>query len=156
MPKVTIEALKAATAIIEAVGGSVKLPYNTVTCWNEVFKDLKTLSNDPRCEVTIGTLRTKLSSGIPLEEAVKISKVQSSMSKSLVCWGETFPSIAALAQDPRCQVGYSVLADKLRMGMPPEDAARNLATRREVRSIEDVLARAHRYRRNKSDADPQV
>jgi hypothetical protein len=42
-------------------------------------------------------------------------------------WGRIFPSMRALAADPRCNVGRGALSRRLQAGMTPEEAASGLA-----------------------------
>src|SRR3972149_6666107 len=112
MPNVTWEELKQSKLTIEAIGGRVVLPRYMVVCWEDVFQSIDKLELDPRCKVSLRTLKTRVAHGSTLEEAAGTA-LNAAQSKPIVCWGELFPSIRALANDPRCQVSYASLMEKL-------------------------------------------
>jgi hypothetical protein len=146
MPNVTWEQLKQAKLTLEAVGGRVKLPRYMVVCWGDVFETIDDLTKDPRCKVATRTIKARLTGGMSLEEAAS-TFLYAASSNPLVCWGEFFPSARSLADDPRCQVVYSSLVEKLRDGVPPEEAVKNQSMKREIKSIDEVLAKAQRRKR---------
>lgn len=45
--------------------------------------------------------------------------------EKIICWGETFPSLRALARDSRCKVSKDGLRYRLQIGLSPEEAATN-------------------------------
>jgi hypothetical protein len=50
-------------------------------------------------------------------------------STKILCWGEYFSSLRALARDPRCKVSQDGLIYRLGSGLSPEEAATNRSLR---------------------------
>jgi hypothetical protein len=142
------DAYESETALIQLVGkqrdgtGPLCNVYTTnrpfsVTLWGIHFHSVSALSRDPRCVIVLDTLRSRLYSGWDVERAVTmpsncgnpaggIATVPSNSSKQIGakqnCWGKVFPSLIAVARDPRCAVGYQQLRIRLKAGWDIERA----------------------------------
>jgi hypothetical protein len=92
-----------------------------IICWGEEFPSYQALARDPRCLTTPPAFRRRLSNGMSPEDAAAFKGHGGP--KAVTCWGETFPSLRALAADPRCVVRHVILSARLLSGMSPEEAA---------------------------------
>jgi len=135
---VTTPELTAAIALIQSNGGNVHFPRQNVVVWGQEFRSIRAVSKDPRCKVSYQTLFNRVKNGIPLETATNVS-VYPGASKSVTCWGQTFASLQELALDPRCNVCYSLIGQKLAKGMTPEDAVKDLRTKAPITTIEQAI-----------------
>ena len=120
--------LKTGESLQEAVKKSNprRNPMNSkpITCWGEEFISKRELANDPRCIVTYSTLVKRLRGGLPPAEAAGIKKLLTyRLGKPITCWNQEFPSIVALARDPRCVVQVGCLRERLSSRWSPERAA---------------------------------
>jgi hypothetical protein len=134
--------LKAATELIRSVGGKVQLLNTTIVVWGEVFRSIKQLSTDSRCKVTLASLKSHIQSGYSYEDATK--PAPSTGAQAVMCWGELFPSMAALIADPRCEFkSISTIKEKLKRGVRPEEAVKR-SPRKGILTIDQVLAKPTR------------
>jgi hypothetical protein len=101
-----------------------KPPMNTkpVTCWNQEFPSIKALVKDKRCLVTASTFSQRLRKGWSVEEAAGTRRKEA-QGKPRICWGEKFPSLAAVSRDPRCVVTFSQLQNRVSMCWSVQRAA---------------------------------
>jgi hypothetical protein len=91
------------------------------TCWGEDFPSRAALAADPRCVIDCNTLRRRLKKDWLPEDAAKFKGCTHRL--PITCWGEDFPSISALAADPRCVINKRRLSERLSRGISPEKAA---------------------------------
>ena len=130
--------LRAAAELIRQFGGTVHFPRPHVVIWGQDFASLKAAAKDPRCEVSYLTLFKRVTEGIDPVEAVKKNRFTLAC-KEIVCWGETFKSIRALAIDPRCELCYNALSQKLACGVSPEEAVKDDRLRKPITRIEQAI-----------------
>ncbi len=88
-------------------------------------KSITRWSRDPRCTVTLTTIRNRLAGGWKPEEAITTKREGRGGSKGriveLVAFGQT-KATSGWLHDKRCLVGYSGLMDRLRRRWSTEDA----------------------------------
>ena len=96
---------------------------NQTTCWGEIFSSKAAISRDPRCVVTLTMLKDRLHRGWNIEHAASSPPVPPTQGVETVCWGTTFPSRRAVADDSRCVISADVLVSRLRSGWDIEQAA---------------------------------
>lgn len=96
----------------------------------EAFGEIKTLLEwavDPRCKAQVGLLRKRIRDGMPVEEALTKQADERFRGRAhepakLEAFGES-KTLAEWGRDPRCEVsGYKVLRDRVRAGIPLEQA----------------------------------
>jgi hypothetical protein len=96
----TVDIIKDALTEQEAYDGESELIY---------LVGMRTYDTGPLCNTTIEHPDFNISEGRIVE-----------------VWGEVFPSMTALAADPRCKVGRVTLSQRLKAGLTPEEAASDL------------------------------
>lgn len=99
----------------------------SIICWDQEFLSIRALSKDDRCIVRACTLSARLQEGWPPEEAAecarKTPRSASHRGKPTTCWDQEFPSIVAIAKDPRCIITGPQLQRRLFVGWDVERAA---------------------------------
>lgn len=127
------EAFRSEQALILLVGSQSlgngplcnTLPGKPVRAWGKTFPSLRAVSRDSRCVISSSVLYHRLKRGLSIEAAAKGPRpTKIRLGVPINCWGETFPSTAALLRDPRCSVSKHRLSIRLREGWPLEDAVR--------------------------------
>jgi hypothetical protein len=97
----------------------------------EAFGDTKSIPEwaaDPRCAVSVWTLRQRLKGGMPIEEAMATPTSRTKSPHLYEAFGET-KAIPEWAADSRCAVSIWTLRQRLNRGMPIEEAIRTPTSR---------------------------
>jgi hypothetical protein len=92
----------------------------TIEVWDERFLSIAAAARDPRCRVCERTFRDRIKKGILPELAAETT--DKLCGEWIEAFGEPFPSLAAVARDPRCDISLSVLQDRVADGETIEQA----------------------------------
>ena len=106
-----------------------KLPRLPIGKVYEAFGERKGLDDwarDPRCKTSRGSLFERVGKGIPFIEALtqpagKVARQGRGAPRKFTAFGES-KTLREWADDPRSEVGHERLEDKVRLGIPLEEA----------------------------------
>ena len=90
-------------------------------CWGETFPSYAAAARDPRSNVTVDQMYRRATRGWSPERAA--STIVQGAGRESLCWGELFPSLAAVSRDSRCVVNQDTLYHRVKRGWDVERAA---------------------------------